>query len=90
MSERSSLIFCILPDSGAQLYSQIKNITDMELGIASQCVVGKHVKNPKDQYCSNVVLKINAKLGGINTKVIILKYLFLNLNVVNPWIVLFI
>lgn len=26
----------------------------------------KHVANPKRQYCANVVLKLNAKLGGAN------------------------
>src|SRR5277367_225901 len=26
----------------------------------------KHVANPKRQYCANVVLKVNAKLGGAN------------------------
>ena len=26
----------------------------------------KHAANPKRQYCANVVLKVNAKLGGAN------------------------
>ena len=26
----------------------------------------KHVANPKRQYCANVILKVNAKLGGAN------------------------
>jgi Piwi domain len=26
----------------------------------------KHIHNPKRQYCSNVILKVNAKLGGAN------------------------
>ena len=26
----------------------------------------KHAANPKRQYCANVALKVNAKLGGAN------------------------
>lgn len=39
-----------------------------ELGCASQCLVSTKLSNPRGvaQYCSNVCLKLNAKLGGAN------------------------
>ena len=41
----------------------IKRISDTELGLPSQCCIDKHVFKCNRQYASNVVLKINAKLG---------------------------
>ena len=41
----------------------------MQSGISSlhiSDVQMKHVANPKRQYCANVILKVNAKLGGAN------------------------
>ncbi|GAN01273.1 translation initiation factor 2C [Mucor ambiguus] len=60
------LIVCILPNLGSQLYGEIKRITDTVIGIPSQCLQSKHVANAKKQYCANVALKVNVKLGGSN------------------------
>ncbi|KAF1807456.1 hypothetical protein FB192DRAFT_1465653 [Mucor lusitanicus] len=60
------LIVCILPNLGSQLYGEIKRITDTVIGVPSQCLQSKHVANAKKQYCANVALKINVKLGGTN------------------------
>ncbi|KAF9214952.1 Eukaryotic translation initiation factor 2C [Podila verticillata] len=61
------LLVCVLPTTGAPLYAEIKRITDTVLGVASQCLQMRHVKMPKKQYCANVCLKINLKLGGSNS-----------------------
>jgi hypothetical protein len=61
------LIFCILPSTNVLLYAEIKRVSDTILGIPTQCVQMKHVFQPKKQYCANVCLKINAKLGGVNS-----------------------
>jgi len=60
------LLLIILPSTSIPLYSSIKFTTETILGVSSQCVQIKHVRNPKAQYCANVCLKINAKLGGSN------------------------
>ncbi|CAG8442443.1 2214_t:CDS:2 [Diversispora eburnea] len=65
--QKPQLILCILPNTGTQLYGEIKYASDTVLGVASQCVQGRHVNNPKKQYCANVCLKINVKLGGMNS-----------------------
>ncbi|KAJ1550047.1 hypothetical protein HK096_009047, partial [Nowakowskiella sp. JEL0078] len=63
---KPQLILCILPNSGVPLYAEIKRVTDTIIGIASQCVQSKHVLKAIKQYCANVALKVNVKLGGMN------------------------
>ncbi|KAJ3042407.1 eukaryotic translation initiation factor 2C, 2 [Rhizophlyctis rosea] len=63
------LVVVVLPDRGAGLYSEIKRVSDTILGIPTQCVQETHVGKPAGklvQYCANVCLKINVKLGGYN------------------------
>lgn len=60
------LILCILPNTGVALYAEIKRVSDTIIGVPTQCVQSKHVGDPKKQYCANVCLKVNMKLGGIN------------------------
>lgn len=60
------LLVCVLPNTGVPLYAEIKRVTDTVLGVTSQCLQMRQVKTPKKQYCANVCLKINVKLGGSN------------------------
>lgn len=64
---RPQLLVCILPNTGVPLYAEIKRVSDTVLGIATQCVQVKHTKMPKKQYCANVCLKMNVKIGGANS-----------------------
>ncbi|KAK3837132.1 MAG: Piwi domain-containing protein [Linnemannia elongata] len=66
VKSQPQLLVCILPNTGVPLYAEIKRVTDTVLGVSSQCVQMKHTRDPKKQYCSNVCLKINVKLGGVN------------------------
>lgn len=61
------LILCILPNIGVPLYAEIKRVTDTVIGVASQCCQNKHMIQAKKQYCANICLKINVKLGGMNS-----------------------
>lgn len=60
------LILCILPNTGVPLYAEIKRISDTVIGVPTQCVQSKHIADAKKQYCANVCLKVNMKLGGMN------------------------
>ncbi|KAI9498874.1 Piwi domain-containing protein [Zychaea mexicana] len=60
------LILCILPNTGVPLYAEIKRVSDTVIGIPTQCVQSKHIADAKKQYCANVCLKVNMKLGGMN------------------------
>ncbi len=61
------LIVCVLPNTGVQLYAEIKRVSDTIIGVATQCVQSKHIFSAKKQYCANVCLKMNVKLGGMNS-----------------------
>jgi hypothetical protein len=60
------LILCILPNTSVPLYSEIKRVSDTVIGVPTQCVQSKHIADAKKQYCANVCLKVNMKLGGMN------------------------
>jgi hypothetical protein len=64
---RPQLILCILPNTGKPLYAEIKRVGDTVIGVATQCIQGQHTKKTKKQYYANVCLKINVKLGGMNS-----------------------
>ncbi|KAH9466454.1 hypothetical protein Pst134EA_000288 [Puccinia striiformis f. sp. tritici] len=61
-------LFLCVTDERSFLYNSIKVEGDnfASRGVTTQCMVLKHVKNPKDQYLSNLALKINLKIGGLN------------------------
>lgn len=51
------------------IYPGIKTLCDTKLGVHSICMqLGTALKDPnkQDQYLSNVALKVNTKLGGVN------------------------
>ncbi|PLW06591.1 hypothetical protein PCANC_22801 [Puccinia coronata f. sp. avenae] len=57
-----------ITDERSSLYNCIKfegnNFASRR--VTTQCMVLKHVKTLKDQYISNLALKINLKIGGLN------------------------
>ncbi|KAK4336526.1 hypothetical protein RND71_044242 [Anisodus tanguticus] len=60
------LVVFVLPGK-TNLYSEIKRVGDTMFGIATQCVQSKNVNHIKFQALANICLKINVKLGGINS-----------------------
>ena len=58
----------ILPRKNTENYQRLKRCADLEWGTVSQCVQAAHVKKNADQYIGNVLMKINAKLGGHSFK----------------------
>jgi len=59
------LIVVILPGK-TPVYAEVKRVGDTMLGLATQCVQAKNVNRTSPQTLSNLCLKINVKLGGIN------------------------
>ncbi|KAI9243621.1 Piwi domain-containing protein [Phascolomyces articulosus] len=59
------LILCIMPNKST-LYNEIKRVTETIIGVPTQCVLSKKVSDNNNQYCTNVSLKVNVKLGGMN------------------------
>ncbi|KAF2110582.1 Piwi domain-containing protein [Lophiotrema nucula] len=61
-------LFVLLPSDHAVLYDCVKYVCDIKLGIPSVCNIGSKFSKEKGQmqYFSNVCLKFNQKLGGVN------------------------
>ena len=59
------LILIILPGK-TPVYAEVKRIGDTLLGLATQCIQAKNVVKTTLQTLSNLCLKINVKLGGVN------------------------
>ncbi|KAG0230941.1 hypothetical protein BGW42_000592 [Actinomortierella wolfii] len=66
--KQPQLLVCLLPTKGLPLYAEIKRISDTLLGVCTQCLQLSKLRDRNlKQYFANVVLKINAKLGGHNS-----------------------
>ncbi|RGB37332.1 Piwi domain-containing protein [Rhizophagus diaphanus] len=63
---KPQLILCILPHKSI-FYAEIKRASDTVIGIATQCILSNNMRRGKKQYCVNVCLKMNVKLGGENS-----------------------
>ncbi|KAI0990300.1 hypothetical protein GJ496_004363 [Pomphorhynchus laevis] len=59
------LVIPVLPGK-TPVYAEIKRVGDTLYGMATQCVQVKNVNRTTPQTLSNLCLKINVKLGGIN------------------------
>ncbi|GAB6020037.1 argonaute 1 [Chamberlinius hualienensis] len=64
---KDGLIIIVVPsEKRDDLYSAIKVVGDLQLGITTQCVKGPNVNKCQDQTLANICFKINAKLGETN------------------------
>lgn len=61
---KPQILFFVLGQKATQPYNDIKAYCDIQLGVPSQCMQSRHVEQAKPQYCSNICMKINAKVGG--------------------------
>lgn len=59
------LVIVVLPGK-TPVYAEIKRVGDTLHGLATQCVQSKNVIKTTPQTLSNLCLKINVKLGGVN------------------------
>ena len=62
-----SLLFANVINVLMRLTAEVKRVGDTVLGMATQCVQAKNVNKTSPQTLSNLCLKINVKLGGVNS-----------------------
>ncbi|GLB33868.1 putative argonaute family protein [Lyophyllum shimeji] len=62
-----NLLVVVIPEGGNDIYTAVKHFGDITMGVATQCLKSSKCFRAKAQYYANVSLKINVKLGGINT-----------------------
>ncbi|KAK4150109.1 hypothetical protein C8A00DRAFT_18308 [Chaetomidium leptoderma] len=63
------IIFFILRDKTAWVYDRLKKNADCRWACLTQMVQGANVRKAQPQYCSNVCMKVNAKLGGQTSRI---------------------
>ncbi|CAI2354566.1 unnamed protein product [Caenorhabditis sp. 36 PRJEB53466] len=63
-------IIVVLQGKNSDLYMTVKEQSDIVHGIMSQCVLMKNVSRPTPATCANIVLKLNMKMGGINSRIV--------------------
>ncbi|CAD6187630.1 unnamed protein product [Caenorhabditis auriculariae] len=63
-------VIVVLPGKNSDIYMTVKEQSDIVHGIMSQCVLMKNVSRPTPATCANIVLKLNMKLGGINSRIV--------------------
>ena len=59
----------VLPSRDSAMYERLKKNMECRWAMVSQMVNVAHVIKAAPQYCSNVCMKFNAKLGGTTCKV---------------------
>ncbi|KAL8687809.1 MAG: hypothetical protein Q9224_005045 [Gallowayella concinna] len=65
---RKKICLVILPEEHPVVYARIKSIGDVKYGVLTICVIGPELAKGKMSFMSNVALKFNLKLGGVNQK----------------------
>ncbi|XP_011135141.1 protein argonaute-2 isoform X2 [Harpegnathos saltator] len=60
------LIFVILPNHTDAVYGKVKKISELRVGVLTQCVKIKNVYSTNSSTAHNILLKVNSKLNGIN------------------------
>ncbi|KAJ3894462.1 argonaute-like protein [Lentinula edodes] len=63
---KPTFVLVMLSSSDKHIYSGLKHLCDVKLGIPTVCVQSSQVAKQNLQYYGNVALKINMKMGGVN------------------------
>ncbi|KAH9179683.1 argonaute-like protein [Lactarius sanguifluus] len=62
-----NLIVVVLPEGGNDIYTAVKHFGDVATGVVTQCMKSSKCFRAKPQYYANITLKLNVKLGGVNS-----------------------
>ncbi|KAH9006798.1 ribonuclease H-like domain-containing protein [Lactarius hatsudake] len=62
-----TLVVVVLPEGGNNIYTAVKHFGDVAVGVVTQCMKSSKCFRAKPQYYANITLKLNVKLGGVNS-----------------------
>lgn len=64
------IMLYVLPGRDSHMYERLKKNNECRFALITQMLNCAHVQKAQPQYCSNVCMKFNAKLGGTSCKAI--------------------
>ncbi|KCZ79933.1 hypothetical protein H312_02661, partial [Anncaliia algerae PRA339] len=68
--EQPDLALVVLPSKSSSIYNKVKAVAETYFGVITQCILSKNLnKLTKPPFAANILLKINAKIGGTNMAV---------------------
>lgn len=67
---RPQILIFIVPSKDSLVYHRVKKSCDCRYGVVSQVMQYAQVQKNNGQYISNVLMKVNAKLGGTTSQAI--------------------
>ncbi|KAH9179679.1 Piwi domain-containing protein [Lactarius sanguifluus] len=62
-----TLVVVVLPEGGNDIYSAVKHFGDVAVGVVTQCMKSSKCFHAKPQYFASITLRLNVKLGGVNS-----------------------
>ncbi|XP_014259236.1 protein argonaute-2-like isoform X1 [Cimex lectularius] len=63
----AQVVFVVLPDRGPVTYAKVKQMAELKVGVLTQCIKSRTLtKCNSNSTVTNILLKLNAKLNGIN------------------------
>ncbi|PNF19900.1 hypothetical protein B7P43_G12298, partial [Cryptotermes secundus] len=65
MKNKVQLVVVVIPDKG-DCYAKVKQVAELNIGILTQCVKARTMSRMNPATCSNILLKVNSKLNGVN------------------------
>lgn len=61
------MLLIVLPFQDPKAYGELKRVCDTVVGVPNQCMLSKHIQKKNAMYCRNILMKMNVKLGGVNS-----------------------
>jgi eukaryotic translation initiation factor 2C len=65
MKNRVQLVVVVIPDRG-DCHAKVKQVAELNIGVLTQCVKSRTMSRMNPATCSNILLKVNSKLNGVN------------------------
>lgn len=65
-TRKPELVLVILPSTNTDIYNCVKRICDVQMGITNICTLAPKFSKKDEAYLSNLCLKFNLKMGGLN------------------------
>ena len=66
---RPQMLLIVVTNRSAFIYERVKRNCDCRWGVVSQVVLASNLVKNAPQYCSNVLMKFNCKLGGTTSAI---------------------